>query len=145
MPAARLGTECQTFGGRHAYHRFSPHPEPCRRGRRDLLPHSRVGAAGASRHAVGHRPVERLSAWRRACVRSWTKMSENGHWRGPHMSAMLRLRADRRAGTPLASDKRMSVASIEKEDVVPPTSGSGMARVVAKKGLPTRLKRKSGV
>src|SRR3546814_6660703 len=67
-------------------------------------------------------------------------MSENGHWRGPHMSAMLRLRADRRAGTPLASDKRMSVASIEKEDVVPPTSGSGMDRVVAKKGLPTRLK-----
>src|SRR3546814_17908950 len=77
-------------------------------------------------------------------VRSWTKMSENGHWRGPHMSAMLRLRADRRAGTPLASDKRMSVASIEKEDVVPPTSGSGMDRVVAKKGLPTRLKIAAG-
>src|SRR3546814_10635647 len=72
-------------------------------------------------------------------------MSENGHWRGPHMSAMLRLRADRRAGTPLASDKRMSVASIEKEDVVPPTSGSGMDRVVAKKGLPTRLKIAAGV
>src|SRR3546814_18374534 len=39
----------------------------------------------------------------------------------------------------------MSVASIEKEDVVPPTSGSGMDRVVAKKGLPTRLKIAAGV
>ncbi|RIA44541.1 HlyD family secretion protein [Hephaestia caeni] len=38
----------------------------------------------------------------------------------------------------------MSVVPIEKEDVVPPASGSGMDRVVAKKGLPTRLKIAAG-
>lgn len=44
----------------------------------------------------------------------------------------------------LAGRKRMSGVPIEKDETVAPASGSGMDRVVAKKGLPARLKIAAG-